>query len=151
MLKIANVAIDGSNIAETTVSGYVSYDIYRWQNGDEFSSGYWYYSSSSTTGAKITGTVHSTQKMKVNGKSVAVSGDITNETWVASPAIPGNTSTRRYEATSPTSGSGQGTIQGDNSKNVKVNGKLVAIVGSQVETCLGSTTTIQDGSSLINL
>ncbi|QWU14456.1 hypothetical protein [Paenibacillus sophorae] len=151
MITIANVAINGSKITESIKSGHVTYNIYYWQDGDEFTSGHWSYSGPGSTGAKITGTVTATSTMKVNGVSVAVVGDVTNETWIADPPIPSDDGYNKYVATSPTSGSGQGSITGGNSKNVKLNGSLIAIVGSEVTTCLGNTTTIEDGSSLFNM
>lgn len=89
--------------------------------------------------------------MKINGLNIVVVGDRTNETWIADPPIPSSTSSTRYTATTPISGSGQGSITGGNTKNVKLNGKLIAVVGSQVTTCLGNTTTIEDGIASMNM
>ncbi|MEK4006327.1 hypothetical protein [Paenibacillus sp. FSL H3-0333] len=165
MIIIAKVAIDGSKITESTKEGHVTYSIENWEvayytGGGNDSEGNaipviphydWVSGGSGNTGAKIVGTVSCTNKMKVNGKSVAKIGDVTNETWEAYPAIPTSTSTKRYTATSPISGSGKGSITGGNSKNVKLNDKLVATVGSEVTTCLGNKTTIEDGAETINM
>ncbi|QSF43553.1 hypothetical protein [Paenibacillus tianjinensis] len=129
----------------------MTYDIYYWDNGDEDTGGYWWYGGSSSTGAKITGTVSSNSTMKVNGIAVATVDNVTNETWEAYPPIPSGNGWTDYRPTSPTSGVGEGKITGGNSKNAKVNGKLIAVVGSQVTTCLDTVSTIEDGIDLINL
>jgi hypothetical protein len=165
VIIIANVAINGSNITESTKPGHVTYSIENYEflyytgggtdsNGDPipYVSHYgWVDGGSGSTGAKITGTVICSNSMKVNGTSVAKVGDSTTESWIADPPIPTSTDTTRYTATSPISGCGQGSITGGNSKNAKLNGQLIAVVGSEVTTCLGNSTTIADGSSLINL
>lgn len=165
VIVIANVAINGSTITESTKPEHVTYSIENWEilyytSGGTDSEGHslppvphygWVDGGTGSTGAKITGTVSCSNRTKVNGTSVAKVGDSTNETWIADPPIPTSTSTTRYTATSPISGSGQGSITGGNSKNAKLNGQLIAVVSSEVTTCLGNTTTIADGSSLINL
>ncbi|WP_157793928.1 hypothetical protein [Paenibacillus donghaensis] len=163
MSQIAKVAVNGSNITEAIKSGHVTYSIENYveeyciaydENGAciDYDGGYWQSGGSGSTGAKITGTiVAQNSKLKVGGKNVAVIGDQTNEVWEADPPIPSSDSSTRYTATSSTSGSGQGTITGGNNKNAKLNGQLIAAVGSEVTTCLGSTTTIADGENSMNM
>ncbi|OMD71228.1 hypothetical protein [Paenibacillus odorifer] len=163
MGKIAKIAVNGSKIAEVTKPEHVTYSIenyvpkycagydpdtnlcVNWQGG------YWTSAGSGSTGAKITGTVSSSSSLKVTGNSAAKIGDTTNETWVASPPIPSSNGSTRYTATSPVSGSGQGSITEGNGKNVKLNGQLIATVGAEVTTCLGNKTIIADGNNLINM
>lgn len=144
------VAINGSEIYESIKSGHVTYDIEEYRtvghddDGDPIKR--WVDAGSSSTGAKITGSVSvSSSKMKIEGNYVAVVGDKTTETWEAYPPIPSNTSRRRYTPTSRTSGSGQGTISSGSSKG-KLGGKPIALIGSKVTTCLGTTTTIKTGN-----
>lgn len=141
------VAINGSEINESVKSGYVTYDIERRRRTDD---GYeWVDAGSGSTGARITGSVSvPSSKMKIEGENVATVGDKTNETWEAYPPIPSSTSTRRYTATSPTSGSGHGKIISGSSKG-KLGGKAIALIGSRVETCLGAITTIKDGNEKV--
>lgn len=155
---MANVAVNGSQIAEAVVPNYVTYSIERWVAGycnayDEFGecvdwvSGRWVSDGSGSTNAKITGYVSApSSKIKIQGNNVAKVGDKTIESWEASPPIPSSTSTRRYTATSDTSGSGQGTITGG-SVTGKLGGQAIALVGSEVTTSLGVTTTISNGNS----
>lgn len=155
------VALDGSNMEESTYSNYISYDVYdyvrtscanrdpetgaclRWNYG-------WRYQYSDNTNALIDGVVNSSSNVYVNGKPIVFNGCSTSESWVANPSVPSNTSSREYRNVSPGhSGSGSGEVTGGNSSNVYVNGNLVAVIGSQVTTHLGNTTTIQNGSSSV--
>lgn len=156
---MAGVAINGSQIVEVIKEGHVTYSIERWVNGycREFDddgncidwvSGYWTGDGNGSTGAKIQGTVSTSSKMKVNGASVAYQGDTVNFTWEASPPIPSNDSSRRYTATSPTSGSGTGTITSGSNKG-KLNNNSIALIGSQVSV-LGVTTTIANGNNKLS-
>jgi len=152
------VAINGSQINESTKSGHVTYSIENWvprycasydpDTGacTRYEGGYWEDAGTGSTGAKITGTVAvSSSKMKVAGVNVATVGDSTNETWVADPPIPSSNSSTRYTATSPTSGSGRGSITKGSTK-ATLSGKAIALIGSTVTTCLGTTTTIKSGN-----
>jgi uncharacterized Zn-binding protein involved in type VI secretion len=160
------IAINGSEIVESIKPDHVTYDIYDWQ---QISPGYcreydedghcidyvsptygWVFTGTGSTNAKITGTVTTNSKMKIGGVSVATVGDVVNETWVADPPVPSNTSTREYRNISPgTSGSGQGVISSGSSK-MKLVGKAVALIGSEVTTHLGTMTTIKNGNTKIN-
>lgn len=159
---MAGVAIHGSTINESNKSGHVTYSIESWQvvqdgycadrNEDGDCIDYrepvygWVPAGSSSTGAKITGTVAvSSSKMKLTGVNVATVGDRTNETWVASPPIPSSNSSMKYTPTSAVSGSGQGTISSGSTKG-KLQGKAIALIGSNVQTCLGTATTIKTGN-----
>ncbi|OME55368.1 hypothetical protein BSK59_12880 [Paenibacillus odorifer] len=159
---MAGVAVNGSNITESTKEGHVTYTIESyvpkycagydpdtnlcvyWQGG------YWESSGTGSTGAKIKGTVSSSSKAKINGAIIARVDDSTNETWEASPPIPSSNSSTRYTPTSAISGSGQGKISSGSTKT-KIGGKGVALIGSEVTTCLGTTTTIKDGNSKIQV
>lgn len=156
------VAVNGSEINESIKSGHVTYKIenyeivedgyYEWYDEDGVGHGWvpprrdWVYAGTGSTGAKITGTVSvPSSKMKISGKNVATSGAITIEKWEASPPIPSSNSSVRYTATSQTSGTGQGEIKSGSSKG-KLEGKPIALIGSTVTTCLGTTTTIKTGN-----
>lgn len=152
------VAINGSQLNESIKSGHVTYSIENWvprycasydpDTGAciRYEGGFWEDAGTGSTGAKITGTVTvSASKMKVAGVLVATVGDATNETWVAYPPIPSSNSSTRYTATSATSGSGRGSISRGSTKG-KLQGKAIALVGSTVTTCLGTTTTIKSGN-----
>lgn len=152
-----NVATNGSAINASTKSGHVRYKIESWvpydpgdPNADPPippSGGYWTGAGSGSTGAKITGTVSvSSSKMRIGGIAVAKVGDHTNESWVADPPIPSSNSSTRYTATTPTSGSDQGTISSGSSK-ATLQGKPIALVASSVTTGLDTTTTISAGNS----
>lgn len=146
---MAGVATDGSKIIDSIKSGHVTYRIETYQCvswGPFGCTGYgWVPSGSGSTNAKISGQVTvPSSKMKLLGKNVAKVGDHTSETWVADPPIPSSSGNTRYIATSPTSGSGQGTISSGSAKG-KLEGQAIALIGSQVTTCLGTTTTIADG------
>ncbi|RRJ66403.1 hypothetical protein EHV15_28385 [Paenibacillus oralis] len=144
---MAGVAINGSEINESVKSGHVTYDIQRRRDTDEGPK--WVDAGSGSTGAKITGSVSvSSSRLKIEGENVATVGDKTNETWEAYPPIPSSTSSRRYTATSPTRGSGQGKITSGSTRG-KLGGKAIALIGSRVETCLGTITTIKDGNEKV--
>lgn len=164
MIIIAKIAVNGSKIAEVVKPNHVTYSIETYvpeycarRDPDtglcvSWGGDYWTSAGSGSTGAKITGTASSpSSPFKVQGVNAIVIGDKTNETWEASPPIPSSTGSTRYTATSPISGSGQGSITGGNGKNVKLNGKLIATIGSEITTCLGNKTTIADGNNLINI
>jgi len=162
---MSGVAVNGSTIAPSTKPGYVTYNIETWQvigshcvawDEDGFCTAWqddfgWVPAGSGSTGAKITGTVSvPSSKLKIGGTNVAKVGDQTIETWVADPPVPTSTSTTRYTPTSPTSGSGNGTIISGSSK-AKLGGQPIALIGSQVQTCLGTITTIADGNTKMNI
>lgn len=157
------VAFNTSKIVESVKNNHVTYDIYVYQQvGGGYCGAYdedgnciywvppvydWVYSGSSSTHAKINGEVVTSSNVYVNGKPIAKVGDQTNEFWIADPSVPPDTSTTQYRNIRPgTSGSGYGQITIGNSSNVYVGGQSVAVIGSQVTTHLGNTTTIQDGS-----
>lgn len=151
---MAGVAYNGSLIADSTKAGHVTYDVYTWQcvatdpETGACTAYDWVYTGSGSTGAKISGTVSSISTVKVNGNSIAHVGSITNETWVADPPVPSNTSTTEYRNIFPgTSGSGNGSVTGGNLNNVNTGGQSVANIGSQVTTHLSTLTTIASGSS----
>ncbi|AZK47118.1 PAAR domain-containing protein [Paenibacillus lentus] len=142
------VAVDGSTY-EMTVDDYVTFDIFtrRRTGTDEHGNPeYEWDESPGKTNAKITGSVIASSKMKIDGVSVAVVGDRTNETWVASPPVPSDTERVRYRNISPgTYGSGQGRIISGSAKG-KLGGQPIALIGSSVRTHLDVTTTIRTGN-----
>lgn len=156
---MAAIALHGGATAPVVKDGHVTYTIQtyeeRWFDEDagRWEGGIWTTSGSGSTGALITGRgIAASSRFYVNGVSAAVVGDRVNEAWQASPPVPSDTARTRYINISPgTSGSGQGTITGGNAKRVYLNGKLIAVQGSSVTTCLGNGTTISEGNSLINM
>jgi uncharacterized Zn-binding protein involved in type VI secretion len=148
-MRLAGVAINGSVIAKSRKSNHVVYveeyiDGYYDDGRPRFTTATWY------SDAEITGTVSSNHNMKIQGVSVAVKDDKTEESWVASP-IPfahyGGTITHIFPASSDT---GQGKILSGSSK-ANLDGNPIALIGSQVETCLGTITTIETGDTKMNL
>ncbi len=158
---MTGIAIHGSKIKEVIKPGHVIYKIENRVpprcnsrddegNCNEWSNEYWESAGNGKTDAKITGTVSvPSSKMKVLGNNVAKVGDITIETWVAYPPIPASTRDTRYEAIGATSGEGQGKIISGSTKG-KLNGSPIALIGSQVKTCLDTITTIETGNTKIN-
>lgn len=162
---MAGVAIDGSQIQESIISDYVTYDVEHWEQVGT-SPGWtdedgiyhpgepiydWVPYPPGSTGAKITGSVVvSSSKMKLTGTNIATVDDITQETWTAYPIVPPSVYPYRYTPTTLTSGSGQGKIVSGSSK-AKLKEKAIALIGSQVTTCLGTTTTIQTGNTKMQI
>ncbi|MFD3258782.1 hypothetical protein ACE3MQ_09250 [Paenibacillus lentus] len=153
------VAVNGSTY-ETTVEGYVTYEIWSYikvgetctsRDDDGYCTNWdddydWRQTGRDSRAAKITGYIVASSKMKIGGASVAVVGDTTIETWVAAPPVPSNSSGTEIRNIQPgTSGSGQGKIISGSTRG-KLNGKSIALIGSTVETCLGTITTIKTGS-----
>jgi uncharacterized Zn-binding protein involved in type VI secretion len=139
---MAGVARDGDSINNSTSYNHVYYRVWDSCDSIEYDDdgnpycvgGYDYHYANAT----ISGKVQSTRNVYVNGKSIAVASDTTNET--ASWSVSG-------EVVSHNGTSGSGTISSGNNKGVYANGKLVAIVGSSVTTFVGGTTSISQGSS----
>lgn len=159
---MSGIALNGSTIAQSTKSGHVTYKIEKWQYIDQSCTGWynehgvcqgwrdnydWVPDGSGSTGAKISGTVSASSNVYINGVPVATTASHTNETWVADPPIPSSNASFRYTATSPISGSGNGSIPNGNSSNVYINGNKIAQIGSSVTTNLENSTTISSGSS----
>ncbi|MBW7474078.1 hypothetical protein K0T92_04935 [Paenibacillus oenotherae] len=158
---MAGVAIEGSSITDTIKANHVRYTIENWVDyygGDPDAdppipprAAHWGASTTSSTGAKITGEVATTTaKLKIAGDYIALVGDSTNEQWIDYPEVPSSTSDTRYTAITPTSGSSNGEITSGSSK-VFLGGKAVALVGSTVNTCLDTTATISSGNSKFNV
>lgn len=162
---MAAIALHGGATAPVVKDGHVTYTIQTYEEPwcahrdpdtgecDDPRGDKWHTTGSGSTGALITGRgIAASSRFYVNGVSVAVVGDRVNEAWQASPPVPSDTARTRYINISPgKSGSGQGTIAGGNAKRVYLNGKLIAVQGSSVTTCLGNGTTIHEGNSLINM
>lgn len=163
MIILAGVAVHGSKLYESIKPGEVTYSIKRKETtttgGGTDAQGNpipvethtdWVDAGTDSTGAKITGTVSvPSSKMRISNVNVAKVGDITIETWSAYPPIPESNDNYIYTATSPTLGRGQGKIITGSSK-ANLDGKPIALIGSQVETCLGTITTIETGNTKMN-
>ncbi len=143
---MAQVALNGTSINQSIKSDYISYEygVYdpcRYQGTDSegnptCSPGYWWYSA--TSNAIINGSVSCNNRVYANGISIAKAGDNVNETWTNSGF---NTPNRNISPGS--NGSGSGTIASNaNSSNVYINGRLVAVRGSTVNTHLSTNTTL---------
>ncbi|WP_433752327.1 hypothetical protein [Paenibacillus amylolyticus] len=88
----------------------------------------------------------------MNSVPVACVGDATTEQWIADPSPSPKNSGGSIISISPgTSGSGQGRITTGNGARVTLNGKLIAVQGSTIQTHLGSDTTIEEGDRSINM
>lgn len=162
-MKLAGVAINGSKLYESIQPNQVTYSIKMKEtyptgggtdgNGNSIPVGTgtrWVDAGTDSTGAKINGYVSvPSSKMKISGVNVAKLGDITIETWEAEPPIPQSNDKYIYTATSPTSGTGQGKIISGSSK-ANLDGKPIALIGSQVLTCLDTITTIETGNTKMN-
>lgn len=163
---MAGVALNGAEIEQSIKSNHVSYDRYVYMKiQDGYCREYdpedptrcidyvepvysWVYMGKYYTNAKINGTISASSSVYVNGTPVVTVGSITNESWVADPPVPAGGIDENITNIQPgTFGSGQGSVTGGNSSNVYVNGKLLAMEGSEVTTHLGNTTTIKSGSS----
>ncbi|MCM3134586.1 hypothetical protein M3629_17490 [Paenibacillus polysaccharolyticus] len=110
-----------------------------------------YTTTTHTTGAKITGTVESNNKFTVNGVPVACVDDQTNEQWSVDPSPSPKLGGSIVSISPSTSGSGAGRITTGNGARVTLNGKLIAVVGSTVQTHLGTSTAVSEGNSLLNM
>ncbi|WP_068620012.1 PAAR domain-containing protein [Paenibacillus tuaregi] len=155
---MAKIALNGAKTVDSIKSGYVTYERWRYFGGDTDSEGNpippaWVWDGTERTNALIKGQgVQASSKLYVNGVSAAVVGDLIPEQWVASPPVPSNSYDVQYRDISPgTSGSGNGEITTGNSSKVYLNGKLIAVQGSSVKTCLGNMTTLADGQALVNM
>lgn len=154
---MSKIALNGSKINQSTRSNYVSYtqEVYDpWKYppatdpetglpiGD-YTGGWDFYSRNAN--AIIDGVLSSSSHLKINGVSVAINSDSTNETWVNSGLDPiaTNVSPAKH-------GSGSGKVGNSNSR-VKINGVSIALVGTSVTTHLSTSTTIADGASHVNV
>lgn len=155
------VALNGASVESSVKSGHVTYEIWRYYpyeclGRDDYGNclfpipARWEYAGMGSTNARITTAPiqASTSGVYINGKTVVVVGDQATESWVADPPVPSDTSTTQYRNIRPgRSGSGTASVTFGNSKNVFINGKSVATIGSEVTTHLGNTTRITTGSS----
>lgn len=151
---MAKIGLEDSKISETSVPNHITYKRYEQTgstpNYDEFgnyigstpSYGYVNYQ----TNATVKGTAKSTvTNVKIQNKSPIVVGDRTTETDTYTLPSGGI-----YVSGAHTNG--QGTVTVGNAKNVKANGKLIAISGSSVTTHAGTTAQINaDLSSTVNI
>ncbi|WP_218229191.1 hypothetical protein [Paenibacillus chitinolyticus] len=148
---MAGVALDGSTIAPSTKAGHVTYTE-MYQNGTDWWGNPIYLPAPGVTDAVINGITHSNSHVIINGKSVAIQGDTTSENWEASPP-PKPTRGGWIESIRPTpdgKGSGTGSVNNSGS-HVKINGVPVALTGTGVTTCLGTSTTLNSGSDFVNV
>lgn len=145
------VAVNGSEIYEVTKPHHVTYEVWTdtFIGYDEFGNPdyRWMPTGSGTRSAKITGYIIASSKMKVDEASVAVVGDKTIETWEADPPVPSNSYPMEIRNIQPPGGQGGGQGEIISSSTIgKLDGKPIALIGSTVRTCLGTTTTIKTGS-----
>lgn len=158
---MAYIALNNAAIQQSTKSNHVTYTE-RYQSGERCAARdedgnclRWepvYSNATHNSNAKITGKVSSpNNKMFVNSVPVACIGDPTQEQWIADPTPYSHYGGSITSISPGTSGSGKGTIATGNSKKVYLNGKLVAVQGSTVTTHLGTSTTISEGNSLVNM
>lgn len=160
------VAYKGATIAQSIRDGYVTYDIWKWE---KVADGYceesdpnppyacikyidpkydWVPRGTGSSGAKVDGYVVSSSNVHANGIAVSCVGDTTTEQWVADPTpIPSDPLTEYRNIRPSSSGTSNGSVTFGNSRSVYVNNKSVAIIGSNVTTGVGTTTTIKSGSS----
>lgn len=159
-MMLAGVAINGSKITPAIKSGHVQYTIEKWiepecmerdENGNciDWSRGRWVNAGTGSADAIITGTVSvPSSKMKLQGANVAKVDDVTIESWVAT--IPSPPTGFRYDPQGTISDTGQGKIISGSIK-ANLDGNPIALIGSKVETCLGTITTIETGNTKMNL
>lgn len=155
------VALNNAPIQQVSKSNHVSY-VEKYKIGETCTSRdqygnctRWedvYDTATHHSNAKITGNVSSpSNKFFVNGVPVACVGDPTTEQWVADPSPSPRLGGTIISISPGTSGSGRGQITGGNSKRVFLNGKLIAVQGSTVNTHLGVPSTITQGNNLVNM
>ena len=143
---MAKVALDGCNFVESTAPGHIQTE--RWQKVGNYpgswdeDGGYipgdpkYDWVGGYSVAAKINGTVKATTtNVFANGKKVVRQTDPTTETDTYSLG-----SNERYASGAHTNA--QGTVSQGNSRNVYINGQLVALQGSQVRTHANTTTTV---------
>ncbi|MGG1650405.1 hypothetical protein ABHN03_16505 [Paenibacillus sp. NRS-1775] len=143
---MAGVALNGSEIKLATKNGYVKFK-YRWYERRKKRD--YPRDGSGSTDAEITGKVVCSNKIFLNGISLATVGDKTDEHWEANP-YPSAPKGSITSISPGTSGSGNGQIT-NGSKKVFYNGKAVAMIGSPVKTMLDTDTTIETGNEKINI
>lgn len=142
---MAGIAYKGSTIQESNKSGHVSF-VERYVSGYDNEGRPQYSTTTHTTGAKITGTVNSTSTVYVNGQPIASVSSPTQEQWVADPSPAPRLGGSIISISPGTSGSGSGQVS-TGSSTVFIGGKAVSSIGKNVNTHLGTTTTITSGSS----
>lgn len=160
VIVIAGVAINGSQIVPAIKSGHIVYGIERYVRtggGGTDSEGNpipeiwdWVSAGTRSTNARITGTISvPSSKMKIQGVNVAKVDDVTIEQWVEDQPLSLGSNERISSYPDKTSDFGQGLIISGSTKG-KLEGKAIALIGSQVRTMLGTTTTIQTGNTKMN-
>lgn len=145
---MAGFALAGSKISSSIKSGYVTYTwTYTTGSGDDERNR----TGSGSTYAEVTGIVDPSidHNMYVNGVAVALVGDPTIETWQAGSINTTGRNVRNVQVNPGRSGSGTGTIA-ESGSNIKVNGVSVALIGTNVDTSIGSVSVIEDGTEKIN-
>ncbi|GEM_PF-6694979 len=141
---MGNVAINGTQISQTTKYNYITYEYRVWddcrytgydEEGNPYCIGGWLYYTGYSN-AIINGYVNCHNNVYVNGVSIATAGDKILETWknsgIHSDYVSGSASPALDD-------SGIGGINMEaNSKSVYINNKLVAIQNSNVTTHLNT-------------
>ncbi|MET3209886.1 UNVERIFIED_CONTAM: putative Zn-binding protein involved in type VI secretion [Paenibacillus sp. PvR008] len=141
---MAGVALNGSEIKLSTKKDYVHFN-YVYEEGRRHRPT----PGSGNTNADVIGKIVCSNKIFLNGISLATVGDKTAESWEANP--PPRAPKGHITSISPgTSGSGNGEIA-TGSQKVFYNGKAVALIGSTVKTMLNTDTTIETGNDKLNI
>lgn len=145
---MANIALDGTNITESTASGHISteyYDVVGYTGGGVDANGVPYppspvygWVAGSPISATITGTATATnRKVLIEGVIPLTVGDKTVESDSYTTGA-----NERYAGGQHTSANGSVTT--GNSRNVYINGKLIATVGSSVTTHASTVSSLGD-------
>lgn len=138
---MAKVSLNGDSINNSTVRNHIYYKKWEYQYTDSYGNAIYdwnpYYAD-----ATVKGNVKSSvTNVKINGVSPIVKGDVTTENDTYDLPSGGV-----YVSGSHTNASG--SVNTGNQSNVYVNGKSLAIIGSNVTTHAGTSTTISSvGSS----
>lgn len=146
---MAGIALEGATTADVTAGNHIEYRAWEYKGDLPDGNGGWtpdygwnYYN----TNATVKGVSGSTAaNVYINGKKPVLSGDRTTENDSYSIPSPSG----EYVSGAHTNASG--TVTSGNSRSVYINGKLVAVNGSSVSTHAGVNTTINQGSSNVNI
>jgi len=153
---MAQIALKDATIADSTAPNHITYSTQEYQGESAPYCVAWdmYGQCIQYRTDPVYGSVNKTTSATVKGKTATPT--VTNVTIQGkAPIVQGDKTTENDTYTLPSGGvyvsgshsNGQGTVSNGNNKNVYVNGKLLAVVGSNVTTHAGTTTTINGGGS----
>lgn len=145
---MAGFALAGSKISSSQKDGYVTY---TWTYTTGFGEDERDRTGSGSTYAEVTGYIDTSidHGIYVNGVAVALAGDPTIESWSAGEIRTTGRNVRNVRVSPGRSGTGTGMV-GDSGSNVKVNNVSVALIGTNVDTSIGSTSVIEEGTEKVN-